>query len=274
MVPWYLALMLKAKVDAPDDLNPQETSEWVEALEEMMDEAGPDRASYLLERLMERAGNLGVQVPLRWNTPYINTIPPEDEVAYPGDRVQERLIKSLVRWNAAAMVVRANKYDANIGGHLATYASLAAILEVGYNHFFHGSYGDQPGDFVYFQGHASPGVYARAFLEGRLTEKHLDNFRHELREEPGLSSYPHPWLMPTFWQFPTVSMGLGPISAIYQARFMKYLEHRKIVPESPRKVWGFLGDGETDEPESLGALTLASREKLDNLIFVVNCNLQ
>src|SRR6476661_8069008 len=271
--------MLKAKVDAPDDLNPQETSEWVEALDEMIDEAGPDRASYLLERLMERAANLGVQVPLRWNTPYINTIPPEEEVAYPGDRAIERKIKSLVRWNATAMVVRANKYDANIGGHLATFASLATMLEVGYNHFFRGSYPGPdgtklPGDFVYFQGHASPGVYGRAYLEGRLSEKHLENFRHELRDHPGLSSYPHPWLMPNFWQFPTVSMGLGPIAAIYQARFMRYLENRGIIVPTGRKVWAFLGDGETDEPESLGALTLGSREKLDNLIFVVNCNLQ
>ncbi|HTS77642.1 MAG TPA: pyruvate dehydrogenase (acetyl-transferring), homodimeric type [Bryobacteraceae bacterium] len=271
--------MLRVKAQAPDDLNPQETSEWVEALDQIIDEAGPDRASYLLERLMERAANLGVQVPLRWNTPYINTIPPEEEVAYPGDRKLERNIKSLVRWNAVAMVVRANKYDPNIGGHLATYASLATLVEVGFNHFFHGSYhdeklGDQPGDFVYFQGHASPGMYARAFVEGRLNEKHLENFRHELRDHPGLSSYPHPWLMPDFWQFPTVSMGLGPISAIYQARFQKYLEHRGVIPASPRKIWAFLGDGETDEPESLGALTLASREKLDNLIFVVNCNLQ
>ncbi len=271
--------MLKAKVDLPDDLNPQETAEWVEALDEMIDEAGPDRAAYLLERLMERAGNLGVQVPLRWNTPYINTIPPEDEVAYPGDRGVERRIKSLIRWNATAMVVRANKYDANIGGHLATYASLATLLEVGYNHFFRGSYPGPdgkplPGDFVYFQGHASPGVYGRAYLEGRLSDKHLENFRHELREHPGLSSYPHPWLMPNFWQFPTVSMGLGPIAAIYQARFMRYLENRGVIPASGRKVWAFLGDGECDEPESLGATTLASREKLDNLIFVVNCNLQ
>jgi pyruvate dehydrogenase E1 component len=266
--------MLKSKVENPDDLNPQETSEWVEALDEIVDEAGPDRASYLIERLMERASNLGVQVPLRWNTPYINTIPPEEELAYPGDRVLERNIKSWIRWNAVAMVVHANKMDANIGGHLATYASLATLLEVGYSHFFRGSHGDQPGDFVYFQGHASPGVYARAYMEGRLNEQHLENFRHELRDHPGLSSYPHPWLMPDFWQFPTVSMGLGPISAIYQARFMRYLEHRGIIPATPRKVWAFLGDGETDEPESLGALTLASREKLDNLIFVVNCNLQ
>jgi pyruvate dehydrogenase E1 component len=270
--------MLKAKVQAPDDLDPQETSEWVEALDEIIDQSGPDRASYLLERLMEYASNLGVQPPLRWNTPYINTIPPEEELAYPGNRKTERAIKSLVRWNATAMVVRANKYDPNIGGHLATYASVATLFEVGFNHFFRGSYrheaGTQAGDFIYFQGHASPGVYARAFLEGRLSEKHLENFRHELRDQPGLSSYPHPWLMPDFWQFPTVSMGLGPISAIYQARFMKYLEHRGIIPESPRKIWAFLGDGECDEPESLGALTLASREKLDNLIFVVNCNLQ
>ena len=186
----------------------------------------------------------------------------------------ERRIKSLIRWNAMAMVVRQNKYDAGIGGHISTYASLATLLEVGFNHFFHASYGDQPGDLVYFQGHASPGVYARAFLEGRLTEEHLKNFRHELREHPGLSSYPHPWLMPDFWRFPTVSMGLGPINAIYQARFMRYLENRGLIPPTPRKVWAFLGDGEMDEPESMGSLTLASREKLDNLIFVVNCNLQ
>jgi pyruvate dehydrogenase E1 component len=266
--------MLKAKTEAPDDLNPQETSEWVEALDEIIDEAGPDRAGYLLETLMERAANLGVRVPLRRNTAYMNTIPPEEESAYPGDRIIERNIKSLIRWNAVAMVVHANKLDPNIGGHLATYASAATLYEVGYNHFFHGSHGNQAGDLVYFQGHASPGVYARAFLEGRLSEQHLVNFRHELRDTPGLSSYPHPWLMPDFWQFPTVSMGLGPISSIYQARFMRYLEHRGIIPETNRKVWAFLGDGECDEPESLGALTLASRERLDNLIFVVNCNLQ
>ena len=198
---------------------------------------------------------------------------------YPGDRELERKIKSLIRWNAVAMVVRANKHDANIGGHLATYASLATLVEVGFNHFFRGSYNDPqhgrlPGDFVYFQGHASPGIYARAFVEGRLNENHLENFRHELRDHPGLSSYPHPWLMPDFWQFPTVSMGLGPIGSIYQARFMKYLENRGLIPKTDRKVWTFVGDGESDEPETLGALTLASREKLDNLIFVVNCNLQ
>ena len=270
--------MLKPRVESPDDLNPQETSEWVEALDEIIDQVGPDRASYLLEHLMERAANLGVRVPLRWNTPYINTIPVEEQVAYPGDRAIEWRIKCLMRWNAMAMVVRANKHDPNIGGHLATYASLATLVEVGFNHFFYGSYetpsGKQPGDFVYFQGHSSPGIYARAFLEGRLSEEHLINFRHELRDHPGLSSYPHPWLMPDFWQFPTVSMGLGPIGSIYQARFMRYLENRGLIPKTGRKVWAFLGDGETDEPESLGALTLASREKLDNLIFVVNCNLQ
>ena len=208
------------------------------------------------------------------NTPYINTILPEEEAPYPGDRAIERRIKSLLRWNAMAMVVRQNKYDAGIGGHISTYASLATLLEVGFNHFFHASYGDQPGDLVYFQGHASPGIYARAFLEGRLTEDHLKNFRHELREHPGLSSYPHPWLMKDFWRFPTVSMGIAPINAIYQARFMRYMENRGMIPPTPRHIWAFLGDGEMDEPESMGSITLASREKLDNLIFVINCNLQ
>src|ERR1039458_6908653 len=256
------------------DLNPQETAEWVESLDQVIDQAGPDRATFLLDHLNERARASGADVPVQFNTPYVNTIRPEEEAAYPGDRAMERRIKSLIRWNAMAMVVRQNKYDAGIGGHISTYASLATLLEVGFNHFFHASYGDQPGDLIYFQGHASPGVYGRAFLEGRLSEEHLKNFRHELRATPGLSSYPHPWLMPDFWQFPTVSMGLGPINAIYQARFMRYLENRGIVPVSGRKAWAFLGDGETDQPESLGAITLAPREKLDNLIFVVNCNLQ
>ena len=256
------------------DLNPQETSEWVEALDQVLDETGPDRAVYLLEKLSERARAGGADLPILLNTPYINTIRPDEEVPYPGDRAMERRIKSLIRWNAMAMVVRQNKYDAGIGGHISTYASLATLLEVGFNHFFRATYGDQPGDLIYFQGHASPGVYARAFLEGRLSEDHLKNFRHELRDKPGLSSYPHPWLMPDFWRFPTVSMGLGPINAIYQARFMRYMENRGVIPATARKVWAFLGDGETDEPESMGSLTLASREKLDNLIFVVNCNLQ
>src|SRR5580658_1183986 len=256
------------------DLDPRETAEWLEALDQIVEEAGSDRVNFLLDKLTERARENGVTVPIRTTTDYVNTIPADEDLPYPGDRALERRIKSLTRWNAMAMVSHQNKYDAGIGGHISTYASLATLLEVGFNHFFHGSYGDQPGDFIYFQGHASPGVYARAFLEGRLTEEHLNNFRHELREHPGCSSYPHPWLMPDFWQFPTVSMGIGPINSIYQARFMRYLENRGIVPVTARKIWAFLGDGETDEPESLGAIALASREQLDNLIFVVNCNLQ
>ncbi len=256
------------------DLDPPATAEWLESLDQIVDEEGPDRAAYLLEQLRQRALASGVELAPQINTPYVNTIRPEQEVPYPGDRAMERRIKSLIRWNAMAMVVRQNKYDSGIGGHISTYASLATLLEVGFNHFFHAHYGDQPGDLVYFQGHASPGVYARAFLEGRLSEDRLKNFRHELRDSPGLPSYPHPWLMPDFWRFPTVSMGLGPINAIYQARFMRYLENRGLIQVTPRKIWAFLGDGETDEPESLGSLTLASREKLDNLIFVVNCNLQ
>jgi pyruvate dehydrogenase E1 component len=266
--------MLETKTDALRDINPQETSEWMESLEDIIAEGGAERASYVIDRLTERAALHGIRKAPSLITPYINTIPVEEEDPYPGNRALERKIKSLVRWNAMAMVVRSNKYDAGIGGHISTFASLATLQEVGFNHFFHAKYGDQPGDFVYFQGHASPGIYARAFLEGRLTEEHLNNFRHELRDHPGLSSYPHPWLMPDFWQFPTVSMGLGPINAIYQARFMKYLENRGVIEKTPRHVWAFLGDGETDEPESLGSLTLASREKLDNLIFIVNCNLQ
>ncbi len=265
---------IPSSYDSLEDANPQETGEWLEALEQIVEDEGPERASYLLKRLLERGANWGVTAPLSVNTPYINTIPADAEEPYPGDREMERRIKSLIRWNAMAMVVRANKYDPGIGGHISSYASLATLTEVANNHFFHGSYGDQPGDLVYFQGHSSPGPYARAFLEGRLSEKHLENFRHELRDQPGLPSYPHPWLLPSFWQFPTVSMGLGPINAIYQARFMRYLENRGMLPHTPRHVWGFLGDGETDEPETLGALTLASRESLDNLIFVVNCNLQ
>jgi pyruvate dehydrogenase E1 component len=256
------------------DLDPQETAEWLEAFDQLIDEAGPDRAAYLVEQLNQRARANGAELPIHLNTPYINTIPPEEEAPYPGDRAMERRIKSLIRWNAMAMVVRQNKYDAGIGGHISTYASLATLLEVGFNHFFHARYGDQPGDLIYFQGHASPGIYGRAFLEGRLDEARLKNFRHELRDTPGLSSYPHPWLMPDFWSFPTVSMGLGPINSIYQARFMRYLENRGIIPPTPRHIWAFLGDGEMDEPESMGSLTLASREKLDNLVFVINCNLQ
>ena len=266
--------MLKTKEERQTDLNPQETSEWLEALEQVVDEAGPDRAAYLLTKLFDRASDFGVAAPPRVNTPYLNTIPVHEEVPYPGNRELERSVKSLIRWNAAAMVVRANKYDANIGGHISTYASLATISEVGFNHFFRGSVKGGVGDLVYYQGHASPGIYARAFLEGRLTEEHLINFRHELRDHPGLSSYPHPWLMPDFWQFPTVSMGLAPINSIHNARFLRYLENRELLPRSDRRVYAFLGDGEMDEPESTGALHIAAREKLDNLAFIVNCNLQ
>jgi pyruvate dehydrogenase E1 component len=266
--------MLKTKLPSSEDLDPQETSEWLDALDQIVDEVGPDRAAFLLDRLLSRAQLFGASPRNITQTDYINTIPVEDEEDYPGDRAAERRIKSLIRWNAMAMVVRANKYDHGIGGHISSYASLATLTEVGFNHFFHGSYDGQPGDFVYFQGHSAPGFYARAYLEGRLSDQDLLNFRHELREHPGLSSYPHPWLMPNFWQFPTVSMGLGPLNAIYQARMMRYLENRGLIPKTGRKVWAFLGDGETDEPESLGALRIASYERLDNLIFCVNCNLQ
>ena len=252
----------------------QEVAEWVEAFDQVIKQEGTDRGCKLLETLIDRARTAGVEVPVQLNTPYVNTIPVEDESPYPGDRLLERRIKSLIRWNAMAMVHRQNKKDAGIGGHISTYSSLATLLEVGFNHFFQASYGDEPGDFIYFQGHSSPGVYARAFLEGRLSEEQVKNFRHELRETPGLSSYPHPWLMPNFWRFPTVSMGIGPINAIYQARFMRYLENREIIAKTARKIWAFVGDGESDEPETMGSLTLASREQLDNLIFVVNCNLQ
>src|SRR5919108_575223 len=252
----------------------QETSEWVEAFEQVLADEGKDGAAKLLAAVSRRAAEAGVYLPVRLNSPYVNTIPAAEEKPYPGDLTIERRINALVRWNAMAMVHCQNKKDPGIGGHISTYSSAVTLFEVGFNHFFRARYDDQPGDFVYFQGHASPGVYARAFLEGRITEQHLLNFRHELRDTPGLSSYPHPWLMPSFWQFPTVSMGLAPIHAIYQARFMRYLENRNLTVKTPRKVWAFLGDGEMDEPESMGSLTLASRERLDNLIFVVNCNLQ
>jgi pyruvate dehydrogenase E1 component len=271
--------MITTKPELPVDVHAQETSEWLEALDQVIDETGSKRAGELLQLLLARAAQMGVTAPMRLNTPYINSIPVWEEVPYPGDLEIERRIKALVRWNAMAMVARANKYDEGIGGHISTFASLATISEVGFNHFFRGSIQaadgtTQAGDFVYYQGHASPGVYARAFLEGRLNEEHLKNFRHELRPHAGLSSYPHPWLMPDFWQFPTVSMGLGPINSIYHARFLRYLENRGLIAATDRKVIMIGGDGETDEPESLGALTLASREKLDNLIFIINCNLQ
>ena len=256
-----------------------EMSEWIEAFDDVVAQDW-EQGTELLEALRKRAREAGVPTPSELTTPYQNTIPKHDELPYPGDLKLERRVESLIRWNAMAMVHGQNKKDAGIGGHISTYSSLATLLEVGFNHFFHAKYAavngqqEQPGDFIYFQGHASPGVYARAYLEGRFDDERLKNFRHELRETPGLSSYPHPWLMPNFWNFPTVSMGIGPLNAIYQARFMRYLENRALIPVTERKVWAFVGDGETDEVDSLGAISVASREKLDNLIFVVNCNLQ
>ncbi len=251
-----------------------ETREWLESLDYVLQSGGPARVNTLLRELADHARRKGVKAPFTANTPYINSIPTSEQSPFPGSREIERRIKSLVRWNALAMVVKANKLEEGIGGHISTYASAATLYEVGFNHFFKGKGDDHDGDIIYFQGHAAPGIYARAFLEGRLPVKKLENFRRELKEGGGLSSYPHPWLMPDFWEFPTVSMGIGPINAIYQARFMRYLEDRGLKKRSDSKVWAFLGDGETDEPESLGAITLASREKLDNLIFVINCNLQ
>ncbi|HYQ38573.1 MAG TPA: pyruvate dehydrogenase (acetyl-transferring), homodimeric type [Pseudomonas sp.] len=255
------------------DLDPVETQEWLDALESVLDREGENRAHYLLTRMSEQASRTGTQLPYAITTPYRNTIPVTHEARMPGDLFMERRIRSLVRWNALATVMRANKKDPDLGGHISTFASSATLYDVGFNYFFQAPTEEHGGDLVFFQGHASPGVYARAFLEGRISEDQLNNFRQEV-DGQGLSSYPHPWLMPDFWQFPTVSMGLGPIQAIYQARFMKYLEHRGFIPAGKQKVWCFLGDGETDEPESLGAIALAGREKLDNLIFVVNCNLQ
>ncbi len=255
------------------DLESIETREWLDSLDYVLQANGPARAGQLLQQLSEHARRRGIRLPFTANTPYVNTLTTEQEVPFPGSQEIERRIKSLVRWNAIAMVLRANKNEPGIGGHISTFASAATLYEVGFNHFFRaGSAGDR--DVVYYQGHAAPGIYSRAFLEGRLTEKQLDNFRRELAPGGGLSSYPHPWLMPDFWEYPTVSMGLGPIMAIYQARFIRYLEDRGLKNPSNSKVWAFLGDGETDEPESLGAITLPAREKLDNLIFVVNCNLQ
>ncbi|MCS6804580.1 MAG: pyruvate dehydrogenase (acetyl-transferring), homodimeric type [Acidobacteriota bacterium] len=251
-----------------------ETQEWIESLDYVLQHSGPERVKRLIQQLQFHAQQAGVELPFTANTPYINTIPVEKQPPFPGNREIERRIKSIIRWNAMAMVVRANREESGIGGHISTYASAATLYEVGFNHFFRGPGEDHDGDLIYFQGHASPGIYARAYLEGRLTTEQLENFRNELKPGGGLSSYPHPWLMPNFWQVPTVSMGLAPIMAIYQARFNRYLEDRGLKKTSHQKIWAFLGDGETDEPESLGAITLAAREKLDNLIFVINCNLQ
>jgi len=259
------------------ELDAVETREWLDSLDYVLQSGGPAKVARLLRELTIHARQNGVKLPFSANTPYINSISADEQVLMPGSPDIERRIKSLVRWNAAAMVVRANKAEEGIGGHISTFASAATLYEVGFNHFFRGrdeNGDDAEGDVIFFQGHAAPGIYARAYLEGRIDASHLENFRREARPGGGLSSYPHPWLMPDFWEYPTVSMGLGPIMAIYQARFMRYLEDRGLKPRSSAKVWAFLGDGETDEPEALGAITLPAREKLDNLIFVINCNLQ
>src|SRR3954447_18970674 len=255
------------------DIDPAETREWFESLEGVIEVEGQDRAAFLLDELLSRARRRGTPVPYSAATPYLNTIPPDREERHPGDRAIEHRIRSYVRWNALAIILRANKESSELGGHIASFQSAATLYDVGFEHFWHGATEKHGGDLVYMQGHSSPGFYARAFLEGRLTEEQLLGFRQEV-DGKGISSYPHPWLMPDFWQFPTVSMGLGPLMAIYQARFLRYLHHRGLANTENRKVWAFMGDGEMDEPESTGAISLAAREKLDNLIFVINCNLQ
>jgi len=255
------------------DYDPQETREWLDALESVLKNEGAERAHFLLGQLIDKARSSGAGVPFSATTPYCNSIALGDEERSTGDREMEHRIRALMRWNAMALVLNANRDSSELGGHIASFASAATLYDVAFNHFFHGKTDTHGGDLVYFQGHSSPGVYARAYLEGRLSEEQMYKFRQETGEN-GLSSYPHPWLMPDFWQFPTVSMGLGPLMAIYQARFMRYLQHRGLVETDGRKVWAYLGDGETDEPESLGAISMAGREKLDNLIFVINCNLQ
>ncbi len=254
------------------DIDPQETTEWLEAFRSVARFEGEDRAKYILQKLMDMAHEDGMDLPEGVNTAYLNSIPVEQETEQVVNEIEHR-IKSIIRWNAMIMVVKANQVSTELGGHIASYASCATLYEVGFNHFYRGSELDQGADLVFFQGHIAPGIYSRAFLEGRITEEQMLNFRQEANQE-GLSSYPHPWLMPNFWEFPTVSMGLGPIMAIFQARFMKYLHHREIIKTDKRTVWAYIGDGETDEPESMGAISLAGREKLDNLIFVINCNLQ
>jgi len=255
------------------DNDQQETQEWLDALDSVLENEGPERAHFLISQLIDKARQAGTDLPFSATTPYLNTIPLDKEQRSTGNLELEHRIRALMRWNAMALVLNANRESSELGGHIASFASAATLYDVGFNHFFHGKTDDHGGDLVYFQGHSSPGIYARAFLEGRISEEQMYKFRQEV-DGGGLSSYPHPWLMPDFWQFPTVSMGLGPLMAIYQARFMRYLEHRGIVSTEGRRVWAYLGDGETDEPESLGAISMAGREKLDNLIFVVNCNLQ
>src|SRR5213596_637559 len=256
------------------DIDPEETQEWIESLDALVKQSGGDRARFVLYKLLKRARQLNIGLPPLTQTRYINTISPGKYGSCSGDEGMELRIRRMIRWNAVAMVVRANHHYEGIGGHLATYASAASLYEVGFNHFFRGKDDGASGDQIFFQGHAAPGIYARAFVEGRLTESQLDHFRREVVRGEGLSSYPHPRLMPEFWEFPTVSMGLGPLAAIYQARFNRYLQARGIADTSACRVWGFLGDGEMDEPESTAALALAARERLDNLTFVVNCNLQ
>jgi pyruvate dehydrogenase E1 component len=256
------------------DIDPEETQEWIESLDSVLEREGPERAHFLLERLIDKTRRSGIYLPFSAKTAYVNTIPLTQQRPIPGDQAIEHSIRSVIRWNAAAMVVYANRKSSELGGHIASFASAATLYDVGFMHFFRAPTEEHKGDLVFFQGHSAPGVYARAFLEGRISEDQLRAFRQEALDQNGLSSYPHPWLMPDFWQFPTVSMGLGPIMSIYQARFMKYLENRGLQPQYDRKVWAFMGDGEMDEPESLGAISLASRENLDNLIFVINCNLQ
>ncbi|CAJ0773009.1 alpha-ketoglutarate dehydrogenase [Ralstonia chuxiongensis] len=267
------AASMRSLAHRSEDSDPGETTEWLDALDAVVQHAGTSRAQFLFDRLAERASKLGVGTALARVTPYVNTIPVEAQPPYPGDVDTEERLAAALRWNALAMVVRANQAYGELGGHIASYASAADLFEVGFNHFFRADNAEHGGDLVYFQPHSSPGVYARAYLEGFLDEAHLEHYRREITG-PGLCSYPHPWLMPAFWQFPTGSMGIGPINAIYQARFMRYLHNRGLLQTSDRKVWGFFGDGEMDEPESIGALSLAARERLDNIVFVINCNLQ
>jgi len=261
------------KFNPYDDLDPVETGEWLESIDSVLSQHGPERAHFLLNKMIDFARRSGAYLPYSPNTAYLNTIAPGRQPEYPGDRALERRIEAYIRWNAMAMVVRSNRISTEYGGHISSYASSATLYEVGFNHFWRGDTVQQGGDMIFMQGHSAPGMYARAFLEGRMNEEQLSRFRQEVGGG-GLSSYPHPWLMPDFWQFPTVSMGLGPMMAIYQARFMRYMEHRGMVAPSDRKIWTFLGDGEMDEPESMGAITMPVREGLDNLVFVVNCNLQ
>src|SRR5271157_5839132 len=260
-------------MDVAPDLDPLETAEWRDAFDSVVAFEGPERAHFILSQLTEEARRRGAPVPYSANTPYLNTIRPDQEARHPGDRAIEHRIRSLIRWNAVATVLKANKVSSELGGHIASFQSAATLYDVGFMHFWRAPSDKHAGDLVFIQGHSSPGIYARAFLEGRISEEQILNFRQEV-DGKGIPSYPHPWLMPDFWQFPTVSMGLGPLMAIYQARFLRYLEGRGLIETHERKVWAFMGDGEMDEPESLGAISLAGREKLDNLIFVINCNLQ